>query len=90
MTHRSTVPLQAAIKATYGQDMPVLPFLLMAGADARHYVELSKGRTYRFTPIWLGPNEMALMHATDERIRIDSLVQMCTFFTTLMQSNAMA
>jgi len=75
-----------SIKAVFGKDMPVLPFLLMAGADARHYVELAEGRVYRFSPTWLGPNEMSLMHGTDERIPLESLGNMCHFFSAFLES----
>lgn len=78
--------LQGSIKAVFGKDMPVLPFLLMAGADARHYVELAEGRVYRFSPTWLGPNEMSLMHGTDERIPLESLGNMCHFFSAFLES----
>ena len=48
-------------------------------------MHVAGGRVYRFSPLWMGPKEMALMHATDERVRIESLVQMCTFFTTFVK-----
>jgi len=78
--------VKAAVKETFGDDVPVLPFLLMAGADAKHYVALARGRVYRFCPLVLGPDELQLMHSTDERVSLEMLGFMCRFFTTFIKA----
>eukprot|EP00242_Pyramimonas_sp_CCMP2087_P012028 CAMPEP_0198209050 /NCGR_PEP_ID=MMETSP1445-20131203/12373_1 /TAXON_ID=36898 /ORGANISM="Pyramimonas sp., Strain CCMP2087" /LENGTH=461 /DNA_ID=CAMNT_0043882679 /DNA_START=290 /DNA_END=1675 /DNA_ORIENTATION=+ len=77
--------LKGAIKFTFGSSLPVLPFLVPAGADARHYVSVAGGRVYRFYPMLMGDAEMSLLHATNERIALADLANACTFYQTFVE-----
>ena len=47
---------------------------------------MAAGRVYRFSPLVLGPDELGLMHATDERVSLEMLGFMCRFFTTFIKT----
>jgi acetylornithine deacetylase/succinyl-diaminopimelate desuccinylase-like protein len=47
---------------------------------------VAAGRVYRFSPLVLGPDELGLMHATDERVSLEMLGFMCRFFTTFIKT----
>ena len=49
------------------------PYLVMGGTDSREYVPVTD-EIYRFYPFIVNKKELAAMHATDERIRISSLI----------------
>ncbi len=59
---------------TEDPDALVVPYLMSAGTDAKHFTKLGM-RSYGFTPLRL-PEELdfaALFHGVDERVPIDSL-----------------
>jgi acetylornithine deacetylase/succinyl-diaminopimelate desuccinylase-like protein len=47
---------------------------------------MAAGRVYRFSPLVLGPDELGLMHATDERVSFEMLGFMCRFFNTFIKT----
>jgi carboxypeptidase PM20D1 len=62
--------------------VPILPFLMTATTDSRHYQNLCEG-IFRFSPHRLNPKELAGIHGHDERISLENLARGVQFYTTL-------
>jgi carboxypeptidase PM20D1 len=65
----------------------VIPGLVVAGTDSRHYSEVSDA-AYRFFPLRLTPNDVTRVHGTDERLSISNYGEIITFYETLIRSTA--
>jgi carboxypeptidase PM20D1 len=63
---------------------PVLPFLMTATTDSRHYKKLA-GPIYRFNPQVLVPEELSRIHGHDERISLANLENCRRFYSTLLE-----
>ena len=63
--------------------VPVLPFLMTATTDSRHYRELA-GPIYRFNPQVLDPGELSRIHGHDERISLTNLENCRRFYASLL------
>lgn len=66
-----------AIGEVYGGD--VFPIVQWAASDARHL------RKHGFRVIEYGPGELPLLHAIDERVRVESLVNAARVYERVMQ-----
>ncbi|MDP3563311.1 MAG: M20/M25/M40 family metallo-hydrolase [Methanoregula sp.] len=66
-----------AIASVYGGS--VFPIVQWAASDARHL------RKYGFNVIEYGPGELTLLHAIDERVRIESLEKAVEVYRTVMR-----
>jgi carboxypeptidase PM20D1 len=66
----------------------VAPGLTVGATDSRHYAGLSKD-TYRFCPMWLGPDDLNRMHGTNERISIENYAQIVRFYFQLIHNSAL-
>lgn len=64
--------------------VPVLPFLMLATTDSRHYQNMSK-HIFRFSPVLLDPEELSRIHGHDERISLENLEHCLQFYTALME-----
>ncbi|MDR0587043.1 MAG: M20/M25/M40 family metallo-hydrolase [Treponema sp.] len=64
--------------------VPVLPFLMTATTDSRHYSELA-GPIYRFNPQVLDPGELSRIHGHDERISLVNLENCRGFYSSLLE-----
>ena len=62
-----------------------VPFLLIAGTDARHYEHLSEN-VFRFLPIALQQEDLARFHGHNERLSHAQYAAMIRFYAALMQS----
>ena len=71
--------------AVAGANIPMLPFIMVATTDSRHYKELA-GSIFRFSPHKLKPEDLAGVHGHDERISIENLDQGLKFYTSLLRS----
>ncbi len=69
-----------AIATVYGGS--VFPIVQWAASDARHL------RKYGFNVIEYGPGELPLLHAIDERVRIESLEKAAEVYRAVMQKYA--
>jgi carboxypeptidase PM20D1 len=65
--------------------VPVLPFLMTATTDSRHYRKLA-GAIYRFNPQRLNPGELSRIHGHDERISLENLENCRRFYFALMKT----
>jgi carboxypeptidase PM20D1 len=68
-------------------DSVAVPFLVLGGTDARHYVERTP-RLYRFTPFEYGRDALERAHGTDERISIENLVSGVRFYRRIVERTA--
>jgi carboxypeptidase PM20D1 len=75
--------IKTALEKTFA-GIPVLPFLMLATTDSRHFGDLSK-YLFRFNPMVLNSEEIARIHGHDERISPENLGHCLDFYTTLME-----
>jgi carboxypeptidase PM20D1 len=64
--------------------VPILPFLMTATTDSRHYRDLTEG-IFRFGPLTLDPQALSLIHGHDERISLENLIQGARFYEALFR-----
>lgn len=62
-----------------------IPFMFTAGTDTKHYRNLTPA-IYRFTPLIQTPEDLARIHAANERVSIENLQRCCLFYDTLLRS----
>ena len=75
--------INGAINQTF-PGAPVLPFLMLATTDSRHFQDLSK-YIFRFNPLILDPQELSRIHGHDERISLENLDHCLRFYTKLLE-----
>lgn len=63
--------------------MPILPFLVTATTDSRHYAEVARA-IYRFSPLLLDAEELARIHGHDERISVENFLRGIGFYRSLI------
>ena len=63
---------------------PVTPYLMLGGADARHYARICPN-VYRFSPLRVNMEERKGVHGDNERIPVKDLGRMVQFFVHLIQ-----
>lgn len=76
----------AAIRTTWG-DIPVLPYLVTATTDSRHYVQCADA-IYRFVPMELTSTDLAGIHGVDEHVSIENITRAVRFYRTLIMNEA--
>jgi carboxypeptidase PM20D1 len=64
-------------------DAAIIPYLMTATTDSRHYAPLCDA-VYRFVPLKLTGADLALIHGHDERISIDNFTRSIEFYRSLM------
>ncbi len=60
-------------------DIPILPYLVTATTDSRHYAAVSDC-TYRFLPFELSPDDLVGIHGVDEHIAIENIHRAVEFY----------
>ncbi|MDR1972747.1 MAG: M20/M25/M40 family metallo-hydrolase [Treponema sp.] len=75
--------MQRAAAAAF-PDAAVLPFIMTASTDSRHYQELTEG-TFRFSPMRLSPGDMSSVHGHDERVSLENFFLAIRFYTALFE-----
>ena len=68
-------------------NIPFVPVLIAGMTDARYYTLVSEN-VYRFSPLQMGPEDLAGLHGVNERISIDGLVNMARFYYALLKDQA--
>lgn len=63
---------------------PVAPFVMLGGTDCQHFVPVCDD-IYRFTSLVMDESFRGLEHGIDERIPVDGMARMVTFYARLMQ-----
>ncbi|MDR0316253.1 MAG: M20/M25/M40 family metallo-hydrolase [Treponema sp.] len=82
--NRGWSEFQAALDKSW-PGVPLLPFIMVATTDSRHYQKLSDC-IFRFSPHKLDPKELSGIHGHDERISAENLHAGMTFYTELLRS----
>jgi carboxypeptidase PM20D1 len=76
--------IKAAMKESW-PDIPLLPFIMVATTDSRHYQKIANA-IFRFSPHKLDTRELSGVHGHDERISMENLRQGLAFYTKLMEA----
>ena len=76
--------IRAALAETW-PGVPMLPFIMVAATDSRHFKELAAD-IFRFNPYKLSTKEMGGVHGHDERISLENLNQGLKFYTKLLET----
>lgn len=74
--------LVRAIRVAFAQAV-VVPGLVLGATDCRHYAPLSQD-AYRFTPIWVRPDDLSRVHGANERLSVENYAQVIGFYKELM------
>lgn len=75
--------LGAAIRQTF-PDALVVPYVITAGTDSRHYAGLSRN-VYRFLPVRLAPADLKRVHGAGERISLTNYAEVVRFYAHLIR-----
>ena len=67
-----------------GQSVPVLPYLVGGGTDAKYWGPHSRS-VYRFLAVPLGEGDLSRIHGVNERMSVKGYATAVTFFEQLMQ-----
>ncbi len=76
-----------AIVAALAEAFPeagAVPFMFTAGTDTKHYTELAQG-LYRLAPIFQKPEDIARVHAANERVSIENVRRALLFYVRLLE-----
>jgi carboxypeptidase PM20D1 len=76
--------MEAAVHAVF-PDAAILPFIMTATTDSRHYQRLAEG-IFRFSPLRMKPEDLGGIHGHDERISLENFAGGVQFYTTLFES----
>ncbi len=80
-------PVYGSLKTVIRQvfdNPPVAPFVMLGGTDCQHFVPVCDG-IYRFTPLVMDASFRGLEHGIDERIPVEGMARMVTFYARLMK-----
>ncbi|MCG8492505.1 MAG: M20 family peptidase [Sneathiellales bacterium] len=66
-------------------DVLISPGLMLAGSDSKHYEEIAEN-SYRFIPMRFGPDDIARVHGTNERILVDNYGEIIRFYIRFMEN----
>jgi len=64
--------------------LPVSPYLMVAATDSRHHCRISKN-VYRFSPMHINHDDLALIHGHNERVSIDNILKATEFYLRLVE-----
>lgn len=67
-----------------GEAVPVLPYLVMGGTDAKYWGPHST-RVFRFLAIPMGDSDVSRIHGVNERVAVDEYVTAVQFFAGLLR-----
>ncbi|MFP4210716.1 MAG: M20/M25/M40 family metallo-hydrolase [Alkalispirochaeta sp.] len=72
--------------ATVWPGTPVLPYLVTATTDSRHYASVSD-TVYRFLPYVLTREDIAGIHGVDEHVRLENIDRAVAFYRTWIETH---
>jgi carboxypeptidase PM20D1 len=70
---------------TPGEPVPVLPYLVMGGTDAKYWGAYTD-RAFRFLAVPLGEGDLARVHGVNERVAVADYATSVSFFARLLRS----
>lgn len=68
-----------------GETLPVLPYLVMGGTDAKYWGAHSD-RVFRFLAVPLGEGDQARIHGVNERVAVADYAMSVSFFVRLLRA----
>ncbi len=68
-------------------DAVVVPTLLVAATDSRHYAGVAE-QVYRFAPTRLTRRDIERIHGADDRIAVENLGEIIRFYVRLIENAA--
>lgn len=77
--------IQRAWRPADGGELPVLPVLMPAMTDSRHFLRLSRHGALRFTPWSAWRADYARLHGTDERISVADFARGLQAYTAALE-----
>lgn len=72
------------IKETFG-DIPRVPYVMLAGTDARHYTKICDC-VLRFVPMMFTGPQLNSAHAVNENINVESLARAVVFYSDFIKN----
>ena len=72
------------IKHTFG-DVPIIPYVMLAGTDARHYTKICNC-VLRFVPLIMTDAQMKSAHAINENIYVSSLARGVNYYVDFLKT----
>jgi len=72
------------IKSVFG-DIPCVPYIMLAGTDARHYTKICDC-VLRFVPLMMTGEQLSSAHAVNENIDIESLERAIVFYREFIRN----
>lgn len=66
-------------------DVVVSPFLVLGATDARHFTPISD-HVYRFSAVTLTRADLARIHGTNERVSVESMGRIVTFYVQFVKN----
>ncbi|NLP26793.1 MAG: M20/M25/M40 family metallo-hydrolase [Clostridiales bacterium] len=72
------------IRETFG-DIPVIPYVMLAGTDARHYTKICDC-VLRFVPLTMTDAQMKSAHAVDENLDVSSLARAVNYYVDFIRN----
>jgi len=75
--------LERALASTF-PGVVAAPGLVTGATDSRHYAALSAS-TYRFSPLWVKPEDLSRVHGTNERIGVENFQKMVQFYAAFIR-----
>jgi len=75
--------VEQTIQDVFGEVLTV-PYLLAGGTDSRHFYCVSD-KVYRFSPYMVTKNELSRMHNYNERISLENIKRLPSFYIRLIQ-----
>jgi len=64
----------------------IAPGTLMANTDTRHYLNFTSN-IYRFSPVFITPNDTSRFHGINERISVDNFAQVVHFYHQIIRNS---
>lgn len=71
------------IEMTFGE-IPVIPYVMLAGTDARHYTKICDC-VLRFVPLIMTDEQMKSAHAVNENLNVSSLARAVNFYSDFIE-----
>lgn len=68
---------------TFG-DIPVIPYVMLAGTDARHYTKICDC-VLRFVPLTMSDAQMKSAHAVNENLNVSSLARAVNYYVDFLR-----
>ncbi|NKB90345.1 MAG: M20/M25/M40 family metallo-hydrolase [Acidobacteria bacterium] len=77
--------LGKTLRQVIGNDVIVTPYLVMGGTDAKYYSGKSPA-VFRFLPVVMGADGLTMVHGTNERVDVASMVLAVRYMTQFIRN----